>query len=100
MAGDDVFAVHRSLAAEAAADIRGDQMDSMLGKSEHIGDLGARAMRSLGGEPDSQAVGEGVGTSDDATRLHRQCDLAWTCDVHGENMIRGGECSIDIAAIF
>ena len=52
MAGDDIFAVDRPFAAEAAADIGSDQMNSMLGKTGHAGDLGAGAMGSLSRQPD------------------------------------------------
>ncbi len=99
IAGDDIFAVHRSLAAEAAADVRRDQMNFVFRKAEGVGDLGARAMRALGGEPHGQALAEGIGIDGDAARFHGQRDLARAGDVHGENMIGRGEGFVDVAAV-
>ena len=88
IAGDDIFAVNRSLAAEAAADVGRDQMNFVLGKAEGVGDLGAGAMGPLRGEPHGQALAEGIGVDGDAARFHGQRNLARAGDVHGENMIR------------
>ena len=100
MAGDDIFTVDRTFAAEAAADIGSDQMNSMLGKADHTGDLGAGAMRSLGRQPNGQVFAEWIGAGDDAARFHRQRHLARAGDMHGEDMIRGGKRFVDVAAVF
>jgi len=100
MASDDIFAVNRSFATEAAADVRRDQMNFMLGKPQSIGDLGARAMRPLGGKPYGEVFTKRVRAGDDTAWLHRQRDLPRAGDVHGENMVRDGERLIDVAAVF
>ena len=63
-------------------------MNSVFGKAERAGDLGAGAMRALSRKPDGQALAEGIGIGGDAARFHGQGNLARAGDVHGEDMIR------------
>ena len=61
IAGDDIFAVDRPLAAEAAADIGRDEMNFVFGKAEGVGDLGAGAMGALSREPTVRFLPKGSG---------------------------------------
>ena len=56
--GDDVAGVDGHLAAEAAADVGGDDADLRLGDAGDEGEDGADGVRSLGGHPDGELAAD------------------------------------------
>ena len=86
--GDDgahVARIDRHLAAEAAADIRRDDADLVLGDLRHQREHGANGVRRLGGHPHRQLAADAVEAGDAAARLDRGDVDARDVDVLGDD---------------
>ena len=99
MTRDDIFSVDRSFAAEPAANVGRVKTNSMFGKTEGVGDLGAGPVRPLTRKPHGELLAARIGTGEDSPRFHGQSYLARTGDMHGNDVIRLGERFVDVAAV-
>ena len=70
--GEDLLAVHLQLAAEAAADVRRDDAQVLLGDPRAEGEHDAEDVGDLRRRPDRHLVAHAHGCGDDRTRLHER----------------------------
>ena len=72
----DVLRIEDALHAEAAADVRRDHTDAVLGQPEHLGQAVAREVRHLRARPERQLALGGAPVGDAATSFHRRRRVA------------------------
>ena len=89
--GQDVARVDADLAAEPAADVRGDDLDLVLGDAGHQRVDGAVRVRCLVGRPDGELAGHRVHVGDRAAGLHRRGVHARVEHLLGDHDVRRGE---------
>jgi hypothetical protein len=87
----DVPRIDRDLAAEAAADVRADDPDHVLGKSRHLGVDRAVGVGGLVAVVDVQLAGVRVEVGDHPARLERGRVAPGVDDVPGDHGVRRGE---------
>ena len=87
--GDErVFRIERALGAEAAAHVRRDHADLVLGEIEHVHEDALDAMRRLRGDVERVAAGIEIGHRNAPARLHREAAAAVRVE-RGLNRARG-----------
>ena len=98
---DELLAIEAVLDAEAAADVRGDDADRVLGHAEHVREHPAGAVRRLRRVPDVEAVA-GLATlvaGYDTPGLERLPAQAAEAEVEPQYDVGFGEGAIDVADV-
>src|SRR5215475_5929775 len=99
MTGQHIFTIQWPFAAESATDVRRDNTNLVLGKSEGGGEITTHSVRRLSGKPYSE-VTRRFRLDNDTSGLDRQRDLARTGDMHAADMLRLGKGLVHVAAFF
>ena len=89
--GDDVAGVDRHLVAEAAADVRRDDLDLVLGEPGHEGEHRPVRVRRLRGHVDRRLAGRRVDVRDAAAALERRRVRARVERLEADDAVRLGE---------
>src|SRR5262245_10760174 len=99
MTGQHILSIQRSFAAKSVADVRRDNTNLVLGKSEGCGEITTHSMRRLSGKPYSEVVRR-FRLDNDTSGLDRQRDLARAGDMHAADMLRLGKGLVHVVAFF
>src|SRR5215471_10242793 len=99
MTGQHIFTIQWPFAAESATDVRRDNTNLMLGKSEGRGEITKHSMRRLSGKPYSE-VARRFRLDNDTSGLDRQRDLPRAGDMHATDMLGLGKGLVHVAAFF
>src|SRR5262245_56238764 len=99
MTGQHILSIQRPFATESAADVRRDNTNLVLGKSEGCGEITAYPVRRLSGKPYCE-VTRRFRLDDDTSGLDRQRHLARAGDMHAADMLCLGKGLVHVAAFF
>src|SRR5262245_8441454 len=99
MTGQHILSIQRPFAAKSATDVRRDNTNLVLGKSEGCGEITTHSMRRLSGKPYSE-VARRFRLDNDTSGLDRQRDLARAGDMHAADMIHLSKSLVYVAAFF
>ena len=96
---EDRLAVESHLAAEGAADVRGDDPDVLLRHAKRLRRIGALQPGRLRAQPERVLVSFRIVGADAAPSLHRQRRDPAMADMNGKAMIGGRELSLDVSRL-